>query len=82
MQAKERRPAFPQSWLSRAAASLTWGTCPGEVATGSTTERSTPARAMEAARPAAVPSVRGRRRLMPLSLSRAAPAILSGKVWV
>ena len=40
--------------------SLTWTTCLGAVATGRTREQSTPARAIEAASPALVPSEKER----------------------
>ena len=57
-------------------------TCRGAVATGSTTERSTPDSAMDARRPSGVPSVKGRVWLAALSFSRVDAAILGGKVWV
>ena len=82
MHPKDSTPvSSPRSFI-RAEASFTWGTCRALVATGMTTERSTPARAMEAARPAAVPSEKGTVWDRCLSLSRVAAAILSGKVWV
>ena len=45
-------------------------------------DRSTPAAAMDPARPAAVPSVKGAEWDTPLSFCRVEAAMESGKVWV
>ena len=64
------------------ALSLMWGTCFGLVATGSTTETSMPAVAMDARSPFTVPSVKGFVWDAACNLLTAAGAIASGKVWV
>ena len=59
-----------------------WLTLAGLVATGRTMDRSTPALAMEAARSALEPWVKGLKWLMPASFSMVAAAMAWGKVWV
>ena len=56
MQPKEYTPVSGPKSLIWAELSFTWTTWRGLVATGSTRDASTPARAMEARRPETVPS--------------------------
>lgn len=82
MQPKEKIPVSGKRSLIWAEQSLTWTTCLGAVATGRTREQSTPARAMEAASPALVPSEKERVWAASSSLGMVVAASRSGKVWV
>lgn len=82
MQPKENTPVSGKRSLIWAEQSLTWTTCLGAVATGRTTEQFTPARAIEAASPALVPSEKERVWDACSSLGMVVAASRSGKVWV